>query len=45
MSRLSEFKSNLEYGWNGGADLPMEEMSISNALAAVDATASEELVK
>lgn len=45
ISRLSEFKSNLEYGWNGGADLPMEEMSISNALAAVDATASEELVK
>ena len=45
ISRLSEFKSNLKYGWNGGTELPMEEMSISNALAAIDATASEELVK
>lgn len=45
ISRLSEFKSNLKSGWNGGTELPMEEMSISNALAAVDATSSEELVK
>jgi len=43
ISRLSEFKSNLKSGWNGGTELPMEEMSISNALAAVDATSSEEL--
>lgn len=45
ISRLSEFKSNLKSGWNGGTELPMEEMSISNALAAVDATSSEELAK
>ena len=45
ISRLSEFKSNLKYGWNGGTELPIEEMSISNALAAIDGTTSEELAK
>ncbi len=42
MSRLLEFKNALKKGWNGGAELPMEEQSMSNALAAVDATASDE---
>lgn len=42
ISRLSEFKNTLRQGWNGGAELPMEDQSISNALAAVDGTASEE---
>lgn len=42
ISRLLEFKNTLKQGWNGGAELPMEDQSISNALAAVDATASEE---
>lgn len=45
MSKLSGFRSELEYGWNGGEEFPMEEQSIENALAAVDATLSEELVK
>lgn len=42
ISRLLEFKNTLQQGWNGGAELPMEELSISNALAAVDSTSSEE---
>lgn len=45
MSKLSGFRSELEYGWNGGEEFPMEEQSIENALAAVDATLSEELAK
>lgn len=45
MSKLSGFRSELEYGWNGGTELPMEEKSLSNALAAIDATPSEELAK
>lgn len=44
-SRLKEFSSELKYGWNGGAELPMEDMSVSNALAAIDATASEDLAR
>lgn len=42
ISRLLEFKNTLQQGWNGGAELPMEEQSISNALAAIDSTESEE---
>ena len=45
MSKLSGFRSELEYGWNGGTELPMEEKSLSNALAAIDAMPSEELAK
>lgn len=45
ISRLIQFKNELKCGWNGNAELPMEEMSVSNALAAVDATSAEEFAK
>lgn len=45
ISRLIEFKNELQQGWNGHDELPMEELSVSNALSAVEATASEEFSK
>lgn len=45
ISRLMQFKNELKQGWNGNAELPMEETSVSNALAAIDATSAEEFAK
>lgn len=45
ISRLMQFKNELKKGWNGNAELPMEEQSVSNALAAVEATSAEEFAK
>lgn len=45
ISRLMHFKNEFKKGWNGNAELPMEEQSVSNALAAVEATSAEEFAK
>lgn len=45
ISRILKFKDELKEGWNGGEGLPMEEQSVANALAAVNATTSEEFAK
>lgn len=45
ISRILKFKDELKEGWNGNAELPMEALSVENALAAVNATPSEEFEK
>lgn len=45
ISRLLQFKNELKQGWNGNAELPMEEKSIFNALEAVETTSAEEFAK
>lgn len=45
ISRILKFKDELKEGWNGNAELPMEAQSVENALAAVNATPSEEFEK
>lgn len=45
ISRILTFKEELKEGWNGNDELPMEDLSVANALAAVEATTSEELEK
>lgn len=45
VSRILNFKDELKEGWNGNAELPMEALSVENALAAVNATPSEEFEK
>lgn len=45
ISRLLQFKNELTQGWNGNAELPMEEKSVLNALEAVETTSAEEFTK
>lgn len=45
ISKILGFKANLQEGWNGNGELPMEDSSVKNALSAVDAVASEELAE
>lgn len=45
ISHLMQFKNKFKKGCNGNAELPMEEQSMSNALADVEATSAEEVVK
>jgi len=45
ISRILKFKDELQDGWNGNAELPIEALSVENALAAVNATPSEEFEK
>lgn len=45
ISRLLQFKNELKQGWNGNAELPMEEKSIFNALEAIETTSAEEFAK
>lgn len=45
ISRLLQFKNELKLGWNGNAELPMEERAVSNAIKAIEATSSGEFTK
>ena len=45
ISRLIRFKNKFKKGWNGNAELPMEEQSVSNALADTEVASTEEFVK
>lgn len=45
ISRLIQFKNKFKKGWKGNVELPMEEQSVSNTLAATEVASTDEFVK